>query len=106
MLAVVAAGFAVGHNASEASFAARIQERQFWRTTDALLEAFVFAYIGLQLRFVIEEAEHAGFDFTADRDPVGGRADRGDGRRFAWVFGTALVARWRGRVRATPRSSR
>lgn len=98
VLAVVAAGFAVGHNSSEAGFASRIQERQFWRTTDALLEAFVFAYIGLQLRFVIEEAEHAGFDFLQVVTLSAGVLVAVTAVRFAWVFGTALVARWRGRA--------
>lgn len=47
VLAVVAAGFALGHHAAESGYAERIQEGQFWRTVDTLLETFVFAYIGL-----------------------------------------------------------
>jgi CPA1 family monovalent cation:H+ antiporter len=96
VLAVVAAGFAVGHNSSEAGFAARIQERQFWRTTDALLEAFVFAYIGLQLRFVIEDAEQAGYEFGQILLMSAVMLVAVTVVRFAWVFGTALVSRWRG----------
>ena len=61
VLAVVAAGFALGHHATEAGFAERMQERSFWRTIDTLLETFVFAYIGLQLRFVIGDAAAAGY---------------------------------------------
>jgi len=62
VLAVVAAGFSLGHNSPATGSASRIQERQFWSTLDALLEAFVFAYIGLQLRFVLVDAESAGFE--------------------------------------------
>ncbi|MGV3491141.1 MAG: cation:proton antiporter [Devosia sp.] len=95
VLAVVAAGFAVGHNSSEAGFAARLQERQFWRTTDALLEAFVFAYIGLQLRFVIEEAEQAGYEFGQILIMSAIMFVAVTVVRFAWVFGTAVIFRWR-----------
>ncbi|WP_108398336.1 Na+/H+ antiporter [Devosia submarina] len=56
VLAVVAAGLYLGHTSSHELPTARNQERQFWLTADALLETFVFAYIGLQLRFVIEDA--------------------------------------------------
>ncbi|MGD8167477.1 Na+/H+ antiporter [Herbiconiux sp. P16] len=60
VLAVVAAGFVVGTNASRAGYATRLQERQVWSSLDVLLEAFVFAYIGLQLRFVIQDLTDAG----------------------------------------------
>jgi len=63
VIAVVAAGFSLGHNAAEADYSERIQEREFWKTIDALLDAFVFAYIGLQLRFVVEDTVAAGYDF-------------------------------------------
>jgi len=63
VMAVVAAGFSLGHNAAEADYSERIQEREFWKTVDALLDAFVFAYIGLQLRFVVEDTFAAGYDF-------------------------------------------
>ncbi len=62
VIAVVAAGFSLGHNAAEANYQTRIQEREVWKTVSALLEAFTFAYIGLQLRFVIEDAREAGYD--------------------------------------------
>lgn len=101
VLAVVMAGFTVGHHNVQAGYQARMQETAFWRTIDTLLETFVFAYIGLQLRFVITDADAAGFNalelalatlvifvFTVLA-------------RFAWVFGTALIGRWRyRRVRA------
>jgi CPA1 family monovalent cation:H+ antiporter len=100
VLAVVAAGFANGHNGSEGNYEARIQERQFWRTADALLEAFVFAYIGLQLRFVIQDAEEAGFDLIELFLLSGVVLVAVVVVRLAWVFGTAAIARWRGRVAA------
>lgn len=60
VLAVVAAGFAVGTSSNRAGFATRMQERQVWSSLDVLLEAFVFAYMGLQLRFVIQDISDAG----------------------------------------------
>ncbi|MCS5718515.1 cation:proton antiporter [Herbiconiux sp. CPCC 205763] len=60
VLAVVAAGFVVGTNSSRAGYETRLQERQVWSSLDVLLEAFVFAYIGLQLRFVIQDLTEAG----------------------------------------------
>lgn len=56
VLAVVAAGFSVGHSTSRVSYECRIQERSVWKVMDSLLEGFTFAYIGLQLRFVIQDA--------------------------------------------------
>ena len=95
VLAVVAAGLLLGNESREVTFTARIQERQFWRSTDALLEAFVFAYIGLQLRFVIEEAHASGM-------PAGRLALFSAGVlaivivvRLAWVFLTGRIAAWR-----------
>ena len=73
VLAVVAAGFYLGHNASRTSYDSRIQERQFWRTADALLETFVFAYIGLQLRFVAGDDDKV----RAVQDAVGRGATGG-----------------------------
>jgi CPA1 family monovalent cation:H+ antiporter len=55
VLAVVAAGFFLGHRAVDASFGTRLQSRQVWRSLDVLLEAFIFAYMGLQLPFVIAD---------------------------------------------------
>lgn len=98
VLAVVAAGFSLGHNASAANFDARIQERQFWRTADGLLEAFVFAYIGLQLRFVIEDAREKGFELL----PLLGVSlvvlIVALAVRIGWVFATGLLSRWRAKA--------
>ncbi len=55
VLAVVVAGFVVGHGALDAGYQTRLQERYVWNSVDVMLEAFVFAYIGLQLRFVLED---------------------------------------------------
>jgi CPA1 family monovalent cation:H+ antiporter len=55
VIAVVTAGFSIGHNAARTGYAARIQERQVWRSLDVLLEAFVFAYMGLQMKFVVQQ---------------------------------------------------
>ena len=99
VLAVVAAGFAIGHQSAELHYSARIQERQFWRTVDALLEAFVFAYIGLQLRFVIEDAVETGIDLPGLVLITLVVLVAVIGIRFAWVYATAALSRWRhGRI--------
>ncbi|MCG5432461.1 Na+/H+ antiporter [Mycobacterium sp. MYCO198283] len=59
VLAVVVAGFVVGHGSVDAGYQTRLQERYVWNSLDVLLEAFVFAYIGLQLRFTIDELREA-----------------------------------------------
>ena len=53
VLAVVAAGLYIGHNSPRGGFAMRLQEQSVWNSMDVLLEAFVFALIGLQLRWVL-----------------------------------------------------
>ena len=60
VLAVVTAGFLVGQLSVRFGYETRLQERQVWGAVDVLLEAFVFAYMGLQLRFVIEDLGDAG----------------------------------------------
>lgn len=59
VLAVVVAGFVVGHGSLDADYQTRLQERYVWNSVDVMLEAFVFAYIGLQLRFVLEDLNAA-----------------------------------------------
>jgi len=59
VLAVVTAGFLVGQLSVRFGYETRLQERQVWGAVDVLLETFVFAYMGLQLRFVIEDLQHA-----------------------------------------------
>ncbi|GAA0536032.1 cation:proton antiporter [Paractinoplanes ferrugineus] len=62
ILAVVAAAFSVSLNLAldpkhqyPGAYRTRLQEESFWPVADFLLETFVFAYIGLQLRFVLED---------------------------------------------------
>jgi monovalent cation/hydrogen antiporter len=64
VLAVVVAGFVVGHGALDAGYQTRLQERYVWNSVDVMLEAFVFAYIGLQLRFVLEDLDEAHESLT------------------------------------------
>jgi CPA1 family monovalent cation:H+ antiporter len=64
VLAVVVAGFVVGHGSLDAGYQTRLQERYVWNSVDVMLEAFVFAYIGLQLRFVIEDLREAHKSLT------------------------------------------
>lgn len=98
VLAVVAAGFALGHHGTQSGYEERMQERQFWRTIDTLLETFVFAYIGLQLRFVIDDAFDAGLDIS-DLLLAGVAIFLTTVVvRFAWVFATAVLARRRHRA--------
>ncbi len=60
VIAVVVAGFSMGYNADKSGFAARLQERDVWRSIDVLLEAFVFAYMGLQVKFVLADVTDEG----------------------------------------------
>ena len=95
VLAVVAAGFALGHHSIESGYEERMQERQFWRTIDTLLETFVFAYIGLQLRFVVTDALEAGIDLWSLFGAAVAIFLATVAIRFAWVFGTSVLAHWR-----------
>jgi len=62
VLAVVVAGLYMGHQATAASVTTRIQERYVWESVDLLLEMFVFAYMGLQLKFVLDDVTAHGYD--------------------------------------------
>jgi NhaP-type Na+/H+ or K+/H+ antiporter len=98
VLAVVAAGLSLGHTASDTNFDTRIQERQFWSTTDGLLEAFVFAYIGLQFRWVIAEAGEKGFNvaelFLLSLVVLAAVI----AVRIGWVYLTSILSRWRAKA--------
>jgi monovalent cation/hydrogen antiporter len=59
VLAVVVAGFVVGNGTLGAGYQTRLQERYVWNSVDVLLEAFVFAYIGLHLRAVLDDLQKA-----------------------------------------------
>jgi CPA1 family monovalent cation:H+ antiporter len=95
VIAVVSAGFALGHNAASLGFAGRIREREVWEVVDALLEAFVFAYMGLQLRFVLEDAAHGGFSFANLTRTAIATLGVVILLRVVWIMATALVGRWR-----------
>lgn len=98
VLAVVAAGLSLGHTAGDARYDVRIQEQQFWRTADGLLEAFVFAYIGLQFRWVLADASAKGFDLV---ELIGASLVVLVAAilvRIGWVFFTALLSRWQARA--------
>ena len=62
IIAVVVAAFSISINISldpqhqyPGAYRTRLQEEHFWPVMDFLLETFVFAYIGLQLGFVLDE---------------------------------------------------
>ena len=59
VLAVVFAAFTVGGANNRVGYQTRLQEKQVWSSFDVLLEAFVFAYMGLQLRFVVGDVVEA-----------------------------------------------
>ncbi|MFI5952379.1 cation:proton antiporter [Cryptosporangium sp. NPDC051539] len=102
VLAVVCAGFnvavesAYGNRKRERlGYRTRMTEREVWPVLGALLESFVFAYTGLQMRFVIDDLRESG-------DPLGRTVLTGVAllvlvvlARFAWVaivFGRRLLA--------------
>ncbi|MGB6183394.1 MAG: sodium:proton antiporter [Rhodococcus sp. (in: high G+C Gram-positive bacteria)] len=60
VLAVVTAGFVLGSAHSSDAITTRIQERHVWPTLDLLLETFVFAFMGLQLKFVLDDISAEG----------------------------------------------
>lgn len=98
VLAVVAAGLSLGHNAGEARYDVRIQEQQFWRTVDGLLEAFVFAYIGLQFRWVIVDAVDKGYNFIVLFSLSLSILLAVIVVRIGWVFFTAVLSRWQAKA--------
>ncbi|MEZ0164629.1 cation:proton antiporter [Kineococcus sp. LSe6-4] len=56
VLAVVMAGFVLSRHSLAALYATRMSEREFWNVLDVLLEAFVFAYLGLQFHSLLTDA--------------------------------------------------
>ena len=62
VLAVVAAGLYLGHRATDVSVSTRMQERAVWKSLDVVLETFVFAYMGLQFRFVLDDVRDSGIE--------------------------------------------
>ncbi|MDR0950938.1 MAG: sodium:proton antiporter [Candidatus Ancillula sp.] len=62
VLAVVAAGFVVERSSFTATHATRLQEQSLWRSVETLLDAFVFSFVGLQLRFIINSLQASELD--------------------------------------------
>jgi CPA1 family monovalent cation:H+ antiporter len=60
VLAVVVTGLYLGHHAPQAGYATRLQDLAVWQAADTVLEAFVFALIGLQLPAVVRGVGAAG----------------------------------------------
>jgi monovalent cation/hydrogen antiporter len=60
VLATVAAGLLVGRLTVRSDYRTRLQEAQVWDAVNVMLEAFVFAYVGLQLRLVLDDVRAAG----------------------------------------------
>jgi NhaP-type Na+/H+ or K+/H+ antiporter len=105
VLAVVLAGFSVNVNTifttashgGSMDYRTRLLERQMWPVIGSLLEAFVFAYTGLQLRFVIDELR--GSDEPLGRTVLAGLVVLLAVIlvRFGWVlitFGRAATTFW------------
>jgi CPA1 family monovalent cation:H+ antiporter len=113
IIAVVVAAFSISINTSldprhqyPGAYRTRLQEEAFWPVVDFLLETFVFAYIGLQLGFVVS-------DLATQEEPGLGRSLMAAGvlllaaivLRMAGVF--LLFGRWRvGDRRARVRNTR
>ncbi|KAA9161067.1 Na+/H+ antiporter [Amycolatopsis acidicola] len=62
VLAVVAAGLYLGNQSLHAGSATRVQDSTIWASFDVLLETLVFALMGLQLPFVLEDTDKAAAD--------------------------------------------
>lgn len=110
VMAVVFAGFALGHNSADLKFDGRIQEREFLNLVDALLEAFVFAYMGLQFRFVVTAAAEHSTDLWSLAGLSALTLLVVILIRIVWVLLSAVGSRWshdwRLRRRGTPPSAR
>lgn len=57
VLAVVVAGLYIGHHSPRGKYSTRLQDAAVWKALDALLEAFVFALIGLQVSAIIRDVD-------------------------------------------------
>jgi Na+/H+ antiporter len=90
VIAVVAAGFTLGSNSSGIAYTSRIQERLLWPVIDMLLESIVFAYIGLQLQFIIREAENDGYELGSLLGAAFIVLFAVIAIRIVWVFATRL----------------
>ena len=94
VMAVVFAGLSLGHNSSDLKFDGRIQQREFLNVVDALLVAFVFAYMGLQFRFVVEEAIEHGYSLGTLAGLSALTLAAVILVRVVWVLFSAVLSRW------------
>ncbi|MDR1825678.1 MAG: cation:proton antiporter [Bifidobacteriaceae bacterium] len=62
VLAVVTAGFFIGQSSPRTTVATRLHEEPIWASVDLMLESFTFAFIGLQLRWVIADVDASDQD--------------------------------------------
>ncbi len=97
VLAVVIAGLYLGHKSSESGFASRLQDQAVWAGLDTVLEAFVFALIGLQLVVVVNGLRSGlGVVLVAAVAVLVATVLA----RIVWVFPTTYLGRLVPRVRA------
>ncbi|MEJ2887056.1 Na+/H+ antiporter [Actinomycetospora aeridis] len=96
VLAVVIAGLYLGHKATEAGYATRLQDQAVWKALDTLLEALVFALIGLQLRIVYEGLGDDSATIVAVSLALLAVTVLA---RFVWVFPTIYLPRLLPKVR-------
>ncbi|WP_433869505.1 Na+/H+ antiporter [Saccharopolyspora sp. CA-218241] len=93
VLAVVVAGLYLGHRAPVSDPATRLQDRAVWNAVDTLLEAVVFALIGLQLSAVVRGVGHDLAPLVLTGIAVTATAVL---TRAAWVFATLHLPGRRG----------
>jgi monovalent cation/hydrogen antiporter len=97
VLAVVVAALISGRRATEAGYAARLQDRAVWRSVQLLLESFAFLLIGLQLPHVVREMKGVPPATVALSSAVVFATVLAV--RIVWVFSTAVLLRPPGRPR-------
>ncbi|MDL5158629.1 Na+/H+ antiporter [Actinomycetospora termitidis] len=97
VLAVVVAGLYLGHKSTEGGFATRIQDQAVWKALDRLLEALVFALIGLQLAVVVADLRLPFELVVASSVAVLAATILA---RFVWMFPTIYLPRVLPKVRA------
>ncbi|MFD4317910.1 Na+/H+ antiporter [Streptomyces sp. NPDC058548] len=97
VLAVVVVGLFLGHRAWQVDFATRLQEEAVWKMVAFILESAVFALIGLQLPYVVQELGPYG---------IGEAAWYAAGVfvavvvvRFVWVYPATFLPRLSARIR-------
>ncbi|MGH3846896.1 MAG: cation:proton antiporter, partial [Pseudonocardiaceae bacterium] len=90
VLAVVVTGLYLGHHAPQAGYATRLLDQAVWNSADTVLEAFVFALIGLQLPAVVQGVSGAVGPLLIAAAAVIGAAVLA---RVVWVFPAMYLPR-------------